>query len=104
MTTETDVTSDLMRKIRGWIEMETPSHDQAAVAGLMKLVATDAQASGLTADLREVSASNLLCFSGEDGGRGLAPIDDLEVLGRKHQRVPGGGCDLLSRGRQAVVV
>ena len=58
MTTETDVTSDLMRKIRGWIEMETPSHDQAAVAGLMKLVATDAVASGLTADLREVSASS----------------------------------------------
>ena len=58
MTTETEVTSDLLRKIRGWIEMETPSHDQAAVTGLMRLVASDAQASGLTADLREVSASS----------------------------------------------
>jgi hypothetical protein len=37
MTTETDVTSDLLRKIRGWIEVETPSHDQAAVASLMRL-------------------------------------------------------------------
>ncbi|HSV78998.1 MAG TPA: M20 family metallopeptidase [Ramlibacter sp.] len=55
MTTIT--TEALLRKIRRWIEIETPSHDRAAVATLMQLVADDARAGGLRAELREVGAA-----------------------------------------------
>lgn len=51
------VTNDeLLHTIRGWMEHETPSHDPAAVAALMQRVAGDAEAGGLSAELRTLSA------------------------------------------------
>lgn len=61
MTAKPDVgaTRDaLLRKIQSWIEVETPSHDRAAVAGLMQRVAADAVAGGLRAELRELCAAS----------------------------------------------
>jgi glutamate carboxypeptidase len=45
----------LLHKIRRWIEVETPSHDGAAIAALMREVADDARAGGLRAELRDVA-------------------------------------------------
>jgi glutamate carboxypeptidase len=50
-------TEALLHKIRRWIELETPSHDRAAVAALMEQVALDARESGLRAELRQLSDS-----------------------------------------------
>lgn len=47
----------MLRQIRRWIEIETPSHDRGAVASLARLVADDARAGGLRVELREVAAS-----------------------------------------------
>lgn len=104
-------TDFLLHKIRRWIEIETPSHDRAAVASLMQLVAGDAREAGLHAQLRDVSASAgpLLAITNRRPGDArpgilvLAHLDTVHPVGTlqrnpfriEHDRVYGpGGYDM----------
>lgn len=75
----------LLPTIRRWIELETPSHDGAAVTALARLVAEDARRSGLGVELHEVSgtAGPLLRLSnrrGDDERKGILVLAHLDTV------------------------
>lgn len=101
----------LLHQIQSWIEIETPSHDPAAVATLARLVQADALAAGLTANLQSLgeevgpllTVSNRAPGDVRPGILVLAHLDTVHPLGslaRNPLRVEGdrvfgpGGFDM----------
>lgn len=104
-------TPALLHQIQRWMEIETPSHDPAAVATLARLVQADALAAGLTAQLRALSdavgplltVSNRVPGDTRPGILVLAHLDTVHPVGslaRNPLRIEGdrafgpGGFDM----------
>lgn len=85
----TNAPQALLHRVRGWIELETPSHDAAAVGRLAHRVADGARGAGLHAELHEVGGATgpLLAVSNRAGGDErpgilvLAHLDTVHPVG-----------------------
>ena len=101
----------LLHQIQRWIEIETPSHDAAAVATLARLVQADALAAGLSAQLQTLgdevgpllTVSNRASGDVRPGILVLAHLDTVHPVGslaRNPLRIEGdrvfgpGGFDM----------